>query len=118
PASPFLWARTPGEGTLARRTRRAEPVMSKNYPDTAALLLKQAPEILRRWDRRVRRKIPASRAQQPLVLQNNLGPLLVELARALFPTGQPEATIEGLTLSQDHGGHRAALAEYSLGEVL
>jgi serine phosphatase RsbU (regulator of sigma subunit) len=91
--------------------------MSKNYPETAALLLKQAPEILRRWDRRVRQEIPASRAQQPLVLLNNLGPLLVEVARALSPTGQPEATIEGLSLSQDHGGLRAALAEYSLGEV-
>jgi serine phosphatase RsbU (regulator of sigma subunit) len=91
--------------------------MSKNYSETAALLLKQGPEILRRWDRRVRRKIPASRGQQPLVLQNNLGPLLVEVARVLSPTGQPEATIEGLTLSQDHGGQRAGLAEYSLGEV-
>jgi serine phosphatase RsbU (regulator of sigma subunit) len=91
--------------------------MSKSYPDTAALLQKLAPEILRQWDRRVRREIAASRAQAPLVLQNNLGPLLTEVARALSPTGEPEATIEGLTLSQDHGGLRAALAEYSLGEV-
>jgi serine phosphatase RsbU (regulator of sigma subunit) len=91
--------------------------MSRNYPDAATLLLKQAPEILRRWDRRVRREIPASRSQAPLVLQNNLGPLLVEVARALSPTGQPPASIEGLNLSQDHGGHRATLAEYSLGEV-
>jgi serine phosphatase RsbU (regulator of sigma subunit) len=91
--------------------------VSKNHPETAALLLRQAPEILCQWDRRVRREIPASRAQAPLVLQNNLGPLLVEVARTLSPTGQPEATIAGLTLSQDHGGLRAALAEYSLGEV-
>jgi len=87
------------------------------YPDTAALLLQQAPEILRRWDRRVRREIPASREQQPLVLQNNLGPLLTEVARALSPTGQPPVTIQGLTLSQDHGDHRAMIAEYSIGEM-
>ena len=91
--------------------------MSQNYPETAARLLQQTPEILRQWDRRVRREIPASRAQAPLVLQNNLGPLLAEVARALSPTGQAEATIEGLTLSQDHGGHRATLAEYSIGEM-
>jgi serine phosphatase RsbU (regulator of sigma subunit) len=91
--------------------------MSKSYPDTANLLLKQTPEILRRWDRRVRREIPASRAQAPLVLQNNLGPLLAEVARALSPNGQSPAIIEGLTLSQDHGGQRATLAEYSLGEM-
>src|SRR5437660_1778730 len=75
------------------------------YPDTAALLLQQAPEI------------PASREQQPLVLQNNLGPLLIEVARALSPTGQAPVTIEGLTLSQDHGDHRAMLVEYSMGEM-
>jgi serine phosphatase RsbU (regulator of sigma subunit) len=93
-------------------------MVNKQYPDTAAHLLRQAPQILRRWDQRVRREIPASRAQQPLVLQNNLGPLLVEVARVLSPTGQPPAaTIEGLSLSQDHGGNRALLAEYSIGEM-
>ena len=91
--------------------------MSKHYPDTATLLLQQVPEILRRWEQRVRLEIPASREQQPLVLQNNLGLLLGEVTQALSPTGQPVATIAGLTLSQDHGGQRAALAEYSLGEM-
>ena len=76
-----------GRAISRRGTSRVEPAMSKDYPETAALLRKQAPEILRRWDRRVRREIPASRAQQPLVLQNNLGPLLVEVARGSLPTG-------------------------------
>jgi serine phosphatase RsbU (regulator of sigma subunit) len=84
---------------------------------SASLLLDHAPEILRRWDRRVRAEIPASRQQQKLVLQNNLEPLLREVARALCPTGEPEARIAGLTLSQDHGGHRARLAEYSIAEM-
>src|SRR5205823_3724805 len=74
--------------------RGKEHLVNQHYPDTAALLLQQAPEILRRWDRRVRREIPASRAQAPLVLQNNLGPLLTEVAKALSPTDQPQATIE------------------------
>src|ERR1051326_8342798 len=91
--------------------------MSDIYPETAALLILRAPDVLRRWERRVRLEIPASRAQNPLVLQNNLGPLLMEVARTLNPNGHPPAKIEGLTLSQDHGGHRATLAEYTLGEV-
>jgi len=91
--------------------------MSKTYPETAALLILQVPEILRRWERRVRMEVPASRAQDRLVLQNNLEPLLMEVARTLNPNGHPPAKIEGLTLSQDHGGHRATLAEYSVGEV-
>jgi serine phosphatase RsbU (regulator of sigma subunit) len=91
--------------------------LSQYYPDTAARLLRRAPEILHRWDRRVRREIPASRAQQPLVLRNNLEPLLIEVARVLSPNGQAHVTIEGLTLSQDHGGLRALLAEYSIGEM-
>src|SRR5690242_11955970 len=88
-----------------------------NGADTAARLQQQVPEILRRWDQRVRSEIPAAREQQPLILQNNLGLLLGEVARALSPTGEPTTLIEGLTLSQDHGGHRAGLAEYSLAEM-
>src|SRR5687768_3026438 len=91
--------------------------MIKQYPDTASHLLRQGPEILHRWDRRVRLEIPAAQAQVPLVLQNNLAALLAEVAGALSPTGRPATTIHGLTLSQDHGSHRATLAEYSLGEV-
>lgn len=91
--------------------------MAQHYRQTAALLLTQAPAILRRWEERVRREIPASEAQAPLVLQNNLGPLLTEVARALSSTDEPQTMIAGLTLSQDHGSHRAGLVEYSMGEV-
>jgi hypothetical protein len=91
--------------------------MSEHYPQTATLLIESVPEILRRWEQRVRREIPASRVQDRLVLQNNLEPLLMEVARTLNPNGHPLARIEGLSLSQDHGGHRATLVEYSLGEV-
>ncbi len=91
--------------------------MNQYYPDTTARLLRRAPEILSRWDRRVRLEIPASRAQAPLVLRNNLDSLLTEVARALSPNGQTQLTVEGLTLSQDHGGHRARLVEYSIGEM-
>jgi serine phosphatase RsbU (regulator of sigma subunit) len=91
--------------------------MSEFYPETAALLTQSVPEILRRWERRVRQEIPASSAQNRLILQNNLEPLLMEVARALNPNGHPPALIEGLTLSQDHGGQRATLVEYGLGEV-
>jgi len=91
--------------------------MSGTGSGAARRLAREAPEILRRWDGRVRAEISASRAQAPLALHNNLSSLLVEVARALCPDGEPDALIKGLTLSQDHGGHRAALAEYTLGEV-
>jgi len=91
--------------------------MSAAYSFTANRLVEQVPEILHRWDQRVRAEIPASRGQQALVLRNNLGPLLVEVARTLVPSGEPAAMIEGLTLSQDHGASRAGLAEYSIAEM-
>jgi serine phosphatase RsbU (regulator of sigma subunit) len=97
--------------------RLKEHLVIKHYPNTAALLIELVPEILRRWDQRVRREIPASRAQEQLVLQNNLGLLLGEVARALSPSSQFQAAVEELNLSEDHGGHRATLAEYSIGEM-
>lgn len=84
---------------------------------TADLLIRQAPDILRRWETRVRQEIPGSREQKPLVLRNNLQALLLEVAKALTPSGVPEVRIAGQTLSEDHGGHRATLNTYSLGEV-
>lgn len=91
--------------------------MTETYPDIAALLIREVPEILFRWEQRVRQEIPAARAYDRLVLQNNLEPLLFEVARTLNPNGQPGREIAGLTLSQDHGSHRATLSAYSLGEV-
>lgn len=85
--------------------------------DAAESLIRQTPEILHRWERRVRSEVSASRDQEPLVLQNNLARLLAEVARALSPDGEPAALIGGLTLSEDHGGHRARVMEYTLAEV-
>jgi signal transduction histidine kinase len=93
------------------------PALTTTYPITADRLIRQAPEIIRRWDRRVRAEIPASDKQPELVLQNNLASLLVEVARALHPSLEAHVMIAGLTLSEDHGSHRARLAEYSIGEV-
>ena len=92
-------------------------LMDNESLKVAACLIEQAPEILHRWERRVRAEIPGSRAQLPLALRNNLGPLLIEVARALCPTGEQPTLIAGLTLSQDHGSHRAKLVEYRIGEV-
>jgi serine phosphatase RsbU (regulator of sigma subunit) len=91
--------------------------MSANAPSTTTRLLKHAPEILRRWERRVRSEVPASQEQQGLVLRNNLHRLLAEVAGALIPAALPEELIAGLTVSQDHGGQRALLAAYSLADV-
>jgi serine phosphatase RsbU (regulator of sigma subunit) len=93
-------------------------MLTKTHPETASRLLQQAPEILSRWERLVRREIPASREQQPLALQRYLALLLAEVARALSPAGPAQlTTVEESTLSQDHGGDRALLAEYRIGDV-
>lgn len=91
--------------------------MSDRSLATAVRLLKRAPEIMRRWESRVRAEIPASREQKSSVLLNNLQRLLVEIARTLSPTAPLHHPIEGLTTSQDHGGLRAQLAEYDLAAV-
>jgi hypothetical protein len=38
--------------------------------DTATCLLRQAPEVLRRWERRMGAEIPPARAQRPPVVLN------------------------------------------------
>ncbi len=89
----------------------ADPLFTANY------LLQHATDIIRRWAVRVRAEIPASRDQQPLVLQNNLEQFLGEVAWALAPNAEPRTLIAGRTLSEDHGGHRARLSEYDIGAV-
>ena len=85
--------------------------------EVAARLIASAPEILRRWEQRVRAEVPASHAQEPLVLRNNLRQLLEEVAQSLAPHGELPILIAGLSLSEDHGSHRATLPEYHLSEV-
>jgi len=46
-----------------------------------------------------------------------LGFLLGSVARVLSPTAEPELLVEGLSISQDHGAHRASMGEYSLADV-
>jgi serine phosphatase RsbU (regulator of sigma subunit) len=86
-------------------------------PTTAARLLRQAPEILRRWERRVRSQVPAAKGQHRSVLREHLQQLLGEVARSLSPTIPPEDLTAGLTIAQSQGGSRALLAEYSLAAV-
>src|SRR5438552_11623761 len=85
--------------------------------DTAVRLLEQAPEILRRWERRVRAEVSGSKGLRKPVLRNRLGFLLASVARVLSPNAEPEPFIKGLSISQDHGAHRALTGEYSLADV-
>ena len=101
---------SPGRGAARGKDGQG----SNRYGRTPA---EASPEILRRWERRVRAEIPAAKEQHRSVLRNNLQRLLVEIARSLSPTAPLEPLIEGLTTSQDHGGLRAVLAAYSLAAV-
>src|SRR5207237_2255459 len=91
--------------------------MIATSPNISRRLLKRAPEILRRWERRVREEVSASHDLQRPVLRNRLGALLAAVARALSPGAEPEPLVEGLSISQDHGAHRALVGEYSLADV-
>ncbi len=91
--------------------------MSDPTAQTAARLVKQAPEILRRWERRVRAEVSSSKKVEGFALRNRLGFLLAGVARGLSPAAGAEPLIEGLTLSQDHGAQRATHAGYTLADV-
>src|SRR5262245_4487630 len=82
--------------------------------ESANRLHKQIPEILRRWEIRVRALLPEARRETTPVLIDHLPLFLEELAKALSPTeGQPvDATWK------IHGKLRATQTDYSLQQVL
>lgn len=90
-----------------------EELLSK----TATSLRAQSPEILRRWEERVLAEVPAANTVDRVVLHDHLYILLDQVVTALA-VGAPEETSRKLTTSERHGGERALLESYTLGEVL
>jgi signal transduction histidine kinase len=83
---------------------------------TAACLIEQVPEILRRWEARVRREVPAAKELEGSTLYNNLRPFLGEVASTLAPAAQLETPAESNS-AREHGSLRALLPAYSVGDV-
>jgi signal transduction histidine kinase len=91
--------------------------MSEFLSETAKGLKARVPEVLERWESRVLAKVPAAATVDHKELRDHLHILLAQVVIALSPD-VPDARVHRLTTSQRHGGERALLENYSLGEVL
>lgn len=85
--------------------------------ETATRLRAEVAEILQRWESRVLAEVPAASTVDREVLRDHLHILLEQVVTALG-SGAPKETSGKLTTSEGHGGERALLESYSLGEVL
>lgn len=78
----------------------------------------QRDRVLRLWEERVRREIPAAAREPRPVLVDTLPAFLSHLAEALTP-GHPRRTAtEGSTVPEEHGGERVRLTRYALRDVI
>jgi signal transduction histidine kinase len=91
--------------------------MADLLSETATRLRAQVPEVLERWEAQVLAEVPAARTVDSRELRDHLHILLGHVVIALSPEA-PEETPHPLTTSERHGGERALLESYSLGEVL
>lgn len=85
--------------------------------ETATRLRAQVPEVLQRWETQVLAEVPAASTVDNRVLRDHLHILLEQVVIALSPLA-PEESGPKLSTSERHGGERALLESYSLGEVL
>jgi signal transduction histidine kinase len=91
--------------------------MADLLSETATCLRAQVPEVLRRWEAQVLKEVRAASTVDSEELRDHLQTLLEQVVLALSP-GAPEEPPLRLTTSERHGGERALLESYSLGEVL
>lgn len=91
--------------------------MADLLSETAQRLQARVPEVLQRWETQVLAEVPAASTVDQEELRDHLHVLLAQVVIALSPDA-PEARFHRLTTSQRHGGERALLESYSLGEVL
>jgi signal transduction histidine kinase len=91
--------------------------MTDLISETARRLRVRVPEVLRRWEAQVLAEVPAASTVDTEELRDHLHLLLAQVVLALSPE-VPEEAAHALTTSERHGGERALLESYSLGEVL
>lgn len=109
---------------MLRRDRKARVTPAIPHSPTTELLSEistrlraQVPDVLQRWERQVLTEVPAARTVETEVLRDHLHILLEQVVIALSPRA-PDEPVYKLTTSERHGGERALLESYSLGEVL
>ncbi|HVF17825.1 MAG TPA: ATP-binding protein [Steroidobacteraceae bacterium] len=89
------------------------PPISQSLPERFE---REIPEILRRWEAKVRAAVPAARRVSRIVVLNSIPVFLRELCHALSGHGDVEALQR--RAPQEHAEQRADLPEYSLGQVV
>lgn len=79
-------------------------------------LQQHTPEILRRWEAKVRTAVPAARRESRPVLLNSIPIFLEELALAL--SGSSKGDVDQRRAPLEHAEQRARLPKYSLDQVI
>ena len=76
------------------------------------------PTILRQWEDRVRDEAPAAQTREDTILHDNLEHMLEVMAKVLADQTDPRTAVRDLAFITDHGGERAAIASYSLEQMI
>jgi PAS domain S-box-containing protein len=92
------------------------PHDSADRKDAADRLRRLRDEILRQWQDRVRSEVPAAKWHSPGVILDSIPKLLDQLAAALESGSAPST--DPPPAAQEHADQRAALANYSLDQVV
>jgi PAS domain S-box-containing protein len=86
--------------------------------NVAARLRRLIPEIMRRWDERVRAEIPAAEHQEKSVLHDHLAEMLEVMAKVLEDRTDPATAALDLGFIITHGTDRAAIPAYTLEQMI
>ena len=84
----------------------------------AARLRALIPDIMSRWDERVRAEVAAATHSDRVILHDSLAPMLEVMAKVLADETDPRTAARDLDLMSGHGEERANQASYSISELL
>jgi PAS domain S-box-containing protein len=76
------------------------------------------PEIMHRWDARVRAEIPAAEHQRTSVLHDHLAKMLEVMAKVLADRTDPATAAMDLGYIITHGVERAGISDYTLEQMI
>src|SRR5579872_1621675 len=117
-----LWSHDPAlvlpvKGDEMRKPRKAADDHS-DLKLVAARLHEKTPDIMRRWEERVREDVPAADQQDYLVLRNHVPHFLTGLEWCIKSGSRRGAPSGQDALSNEHGEQRAGIEVYSIAQVL
>lgn len=81
-------------------------------------LRSQVPDIMKRWEDRVRAEVPASADQAQIILRNSIPDMLEVLCKVLSAETDPRTAARDLSYITVHGAERADVLVYTLEEMI